>query len=335
MAAYTFDLHEEFHRIRQKGFPIYALTRDEMRGKLRSLLKYDRTRLIKEGVVGQTMHALGLAWHYQPHSWEIACGKKMPTPMAVFTDDKRLRTALEQCRTSDKPPTDADVRRVLRMSKGAQGVSNFRPTAAAALFDRFLPAAGGVVWDMSAGYGGRLLGAIASPRVTKYVGTDPASLTMDGLCEMTTDVVPIVQRLGYTTPDIELYQCGSEDFTPAPNSLLMAFSSPPYMGHEKYSAELTQSYIKFPTKEEWLHGFMGQTLRNCRIGLKPEGKLVINIAGVDSYPKLHTDFVALATSSGWVHEDTLYLRLSKPWGTPREVDETHKLEPIYVFRKAR
>jgi hypothetical protein len=334
MAAYTFDLHEEFHRIRQNGFPLYTLTRDEMRDDLRSLLEWNRTGLIKNGDVGQTMHALGLAWHYQPHSWEVVCGE-MPTPMAVFIDDDRLRTALEQCRKSDKPPTDADVRRVLRSANRAQGVSNFRPTAAAALFDRFLPQEGGVVWDPCAGWGGRLLGAIACPRVTKYIGTDPSSLTMTGLREMATDVVPMVQRLGYTTPDIELYECGSEDFTPAPNSLSLCATSPPYSSTEKYSDERTQSYIKFPTREEWLNGFIGATLRNCRIGLKPEGKLVVNIAGVKSYKNLHTDFVALAQSTGWVLEDTLHLCLSMGRGTRRGSTKKHKLEPIYVFHKAR
>jgi hypothetical protein len=336
MAAYTFDLHEEFYRIRQKGFPIYALTSNEKRDELQSLLRYDyNKRLFKDGCVGQSMHGLNLAWHYQPHSWNVSCGRRR-TPMDVFTDNVRLQKAIKKCRKADGAPTDADVRRVLRMSNGAQGVSNFRPTAAAALFDRFLPeAGGGVVWDMSAGYGGRLLGAIACPKVTKYIGTDPASLTMDGLREMATDVVPLVQRLGYTTPTIELYLCGSEEFTPAPNSLSLCATSPPYGPHEKYSDEPTQSYIKFPTREEWLHGFIGATLRNCRIGLKPEGKLIMNIAGVKSYPNLHIDFLALAKASGWVLEDTLHLRLSMGPGTRRGSTETHKLEPIYVFRKTK
>jgi hypothetical protein len=333
MAACTFDLRQEFHRIRQNGFPVYSLNRDEKRDELRNLLRYDHTGLIKEGVVGQAMNGLALAWHYQPHSWEVACGKRR-TPMDVFTDDDRLRRAIKKCRKADGPPTDADVRRVLRSANRAQGVSNFRPTAAASIYDRFLPNHGGVVWNMSAGFGGRLLGAFASARVTKYIGTDPASLTMDGLREMATDVAPMVRRLGYTTPEIVLHQCGSEEFTPAPNSLSLCATSPPYGANEKYSDEPTQSYIKFPSKQEWLHGFIGRTLRNCRIGLKSEGKLVINIAGVNCYPNLHIDFLALAQASGWVLEETLYLRLSMMPGIRRGSTGTHKLEPIYVFHKA-
>jgi hypothetical protein len=332
MAASTFDLYQEFHRIRQNGFPVYALNRDEKRHELMKLLRYDHTRLIKDGFVGQTMHGLGLAWHYQPHSWKVPSGS-MKTPMDVFTDDILLRRAIHKRLKMDGVLTASGLRKALRSSNGAQGVSNFRPTAAAALFERYLPQAGGVVWDMSAGFGGRLLGAIACPRVTKYIGTDPASLTMDGLCEMATDVVPIVQRLGYTTPEIELHELGSEEYTPRPESLSMCATSPPYYRAEAYSDEPTQSCVRFLTKDEWLRGFIGATLRNCRIGLKPEGKLVINIAGVKSYPNLPIDFVALAQASGWVFEETLHLRLSKMMGKRRGCNETHKLEPIYVFHK--
>jgi hypothetical protein len=211
-------------------------------------------------------------------------------------------------------------------------VSNFRPTAAAVLYNYFLPEAGGVVWDMCAGYGGRLLGAMSCSRVTKYIGTDPATLTMDGLREMVADVVPMARRLGHTTPEIELHPCGSEDFTPEPESLLMAFSSPPYFRAEAYSDEPTQSYIKFSSKEAWLHGFIGGTLRNCYIGLKPEGKLVINIANVKSYPDLEKDFVTLAEASGWKLVETLKLALSLMMGTRRK-GEAFKYEPIFVFSK--
>lgn len=61
----------------------------------------------------------------------------------------------------------------------------FTPTAAAAIYHKFLPEEGGVVWDMSAGFGGRLLGALACDRVDKYIGTDPNPLSVDGLREMT------------------------------------------------------------------------------------------------------------------------------------------------------
>jgi hypothetical protein len=250
-----FDCNQEFHRIRENGFPVYALNRDEKRKELMKLLKYDHTCLIKDSAVGQTMHGLALAWHYQPHSWEVSCSS-MRTPMEVFADSRLLRRAIAKRVKMDGLLTASGIRKALRSTNGAQGVSHFRPTAAAAIFNRFLPQTGGVVWDMSAGFGGRLLGALACPQVKKYIGTDPASLTMDGLWEMATDVVPMARRLGYTTPEIELHELGSEEYTPVPNSLSLCATSPPYYRAEAYSDEITQSYVKFPTGEEWLHGFL-------------------------------------------------------------------------------
>lgn len=188
------------------------------------------------------------------------------------------------------------------------------------------------MWDPSAGFGGRLLGALASRKVTKYVGSDPASLTMDGLREMRKELPLLMQGLGHEPPEIELHQCGSEDFQPEPESLDTVLTSPPYWSTEKYANESTQSYVKFPTKDEWMNGYMRQTLANAHTGLKANGTLIINIAAVKSYPTLATDFVILAEASGFKLERTLKLLLSAMVGT-RKQGEAHKSEPIFVFTK--
>ncbi len=63
-------------------------------------------------------------------------------------------------------------------------------------------------------------------RACKYIGTDPATLTMDGLCEMRDELPSMVEQLGYHAPEIELHKVGSEDYTPEPESLSMCCSSP-------------------------------------------------------------------------------------------------------------
>jgi hypothetical protein len=316
---------------RENGFPVYGLNLEEKFKQLKSLLRYDRSQLIENGNVQQTMHGLALAWSYFPHAWSVRCGEKR-TPLELFFDDELFPKAVAKCRQMHDRVADSTLRKTLRIFSGTQSVSNYRPTAAAAIYDHFLPKSGGVVWDMSAGFGGRMLGAIASRRVTRYIGTDPATLTMEGLCEMRDEVLPLANSLGFGGLEIELHKCGSEDFVPQRESLDLAFTSPPYMGHEEYSDEPTQSYIKFKTREEWLHGFMKQTLANCHIGLKPKGKLVVNIAGVKSYPTLHDDFVAMAEANGWKLEQTLQLCLSKMPGTGKR-ETAFKHEPIFVFRK--
>jgi hypothetical protein len=276
----------DFEHHRREGFPVYSLKRDQRRQELLELLVADHAGIIDaKGRIKQTMQGLALAWHYQPLAWTVRCGNRK-TPIEVFTDDQSFFKAIERRTKLGNAFSDGGLRKILRTFSSTQSVSNFRPTAAAAVYHRLLPEHGGVVWDMSAGFGGRMLGALACDRVDRYFGTDPSTYAMDGLREMAEELVPMAEQFGRRTLEVELRQIGSEDFVPERNSLDIRFSSPPFgPGHEKYSDEPTQSYKKFPTRHEWLHGFIGATLRNCAHGLKRSGILAINIASVAAYPR--------------------------------------------------
>ena len=272
------------------------------------------------------MHGLALAWSYFSHSWSVQCGTKK-TPMQVFKSDVDFKRAIgKRLKYGTGRITDAAIRKAVRSYSGAQGVSNFRPSAAAAVYHSFLPPKGGTVWDMSSGYGGRLLGAIACDVVSRYIGTDPCAKTIAGLRAM-------ARELGRDGLDIELYEVGSEDFLPERNSLDVCFSSPPYFDTEKYSSELSQSYIKFPTKEAWLDKFLGRTLDNCWYGLKSSGRLIINIANVKSYPALEADFESMALARDWKLESKLRYALSRMMGTRKSGSDPFKYEPVFVLKK--
>ncbi len=317
--------------VRSDGFPVYSLNFEEKWNEMRLLLNYNRTRLIDNGVIGQTMHGLALAWHYFPHAWSVQCGGRL-SPLETFGDEGRLRTALSRRERYGPLRSVSDLRKALRTVSGTQAVSNFRPTAAASLYDRYMPEGDGVTWDMSAGYGGRLLGAIASSRVKKYIGTDPASLTLDGLTGMATELQPTAEQLGGEATEIELHRIGSENFVPDRSSIQLAFSSPPYYGAEQYSSEPTQSFVKFTTREQWLNGFLGATLSNAHHGLAASGMLVVNLANVASYPNLTDDFLLLACRCGFRHVETLRLALSAIPGARR--GSAYKYEPVFIFEKA-
>jgi hypothetical protein len=318
------------NEVYEAGFPIYCFTFQEKRKKLLQFLKGDYRRIVRNGVIGQNMTGLALCWSFFPHSWSVQCGD-MLSPMQVFSH--HLEDALARRRAIDKCKTAGDLRKALRTYSGAQGVSNFRPSAALALYNRYLPKEGGAVWDMSSGFGGRLLGAMACHKVKKYIGTDPATLTHQGLCAMRDELLPMMDTMGYRIPAIELHHIGSEDFPPESESLDCCLSSPPYSSHEKYSDEPTQSYIRFPTNELWMNEYMRMTLENCRVGLKPDGWLVINVADCSSYPTLTSDFLALAKRMGFRLVETLQLALSKMVGTDKW-SATHKYEPVFAFRKS-
>jgi hypothetical protein len=321
-----------FDEVRSAGFPVYSLTMEEKWHEMQLLLNYDRTRLIEGGIVGQTMHGLALAWHYFPHAWGVRCGGRL-SPLDTFAADERLQNALSRREKYGALKSESDKRKAIRTVSGTQAVSNFRPTAAAAIYDRYMPEGDGVTWDMSSGYGGRLLGAIASSRVRKYLGTDPATLTFDGLSEMAVELPPMAEYLGVERTEIELHKISSENFVPDRGLIQLAFTSPPYWNVEQYSDEPTQSFIKFPTPDAWLNGFLGATLSNCHHGLATDGKLIVNIANVPSYPNLTEDFRRLARRCGFRLIETLQLALSAMPGT--RSGSPYKYEPVFVFTKAR
>ena len=302
-----------------KEFPYYPTDHTWRRKEFNQFLQY-QDNLWENKDIKQTMHGLALCWSYMPHSWAVQC-KGMNSPLQTFEND--IKKVLKKMNQMGHGTTPSGMRKTLRIMTGSQGVSNFRPTAAHAIYNRFLPD-GGTTWDMSGGYGGRLLGAIKSQ--INYIATEPATETVKGLKEIIVDW-SVVSNIFRKVPHFEIVQKGSEDFLPDKESLDLCFTSPPYFNTEKYSDEETQSYIKFPTKDEWTDGFLRKTIQNCRYGLKRNRYMLINIANVSSFKNLEDVTVKTAEQEGFVHEDTYRLTLSKISGNG------FKYEPIFVFRK--
>jgi hypothetical protein len=270
---------------REKGFPHYDLSMEKRIKDFNTIIKFDRSNMIENKVVKQTLHALGLTWHYFPHHWSIKVGT-MKTSVDVWESDelfdKAIRSRLKwggfyYDQNNQPNLTEANMRKALRTYSGVQRVSNFRPSAAAAIYDAY---AGDVVWDMSCGFGGRLLGSIISPKVKHYIGTEPASQTMNGLVSLANDFAHL------TDTKVSLNKLGSEDFIPDKDSLDLCFTSPPYFDTEKYSDEDTQSSIKFQTVTQWDENFLRPTIANCHYGLKSKAKMILNVADVKTHKTL-------------------------------------------------
>jgi hypothetical protein len=317
------ELTEEiFCYHREKGFPYYFLTEEEKEREFERLIKCDYEKVLNEKTVKQLMTGLALAWSYFPHAWEVRCNTKH-TAYEIFHDDELFRKAIRRKLERGPCRTDADLRKAIRTYTTAQAVSNFRPTAAGAIYEHF--AGDGVVWDMSAGFGGRLLGAMTSNAVKTYVGTEPSAETYDGLQEMTRDFFNFYKD---SDKKVELIKVGSENYLPDRNSLDLCFTSPPYFDVEKYSGEHTQSYIKFTTQKTWLYKYLGATIRNCIFGLKNDGYIIINIADVSSYRILCNDFERMI-----IKQMGLKLVTKLDYLISSIYNGGYKSEPLYVFRK--
>jgi hypothetical protein len=303
-----------FDHFRTVGFPYFP--KPDIDTEISKIKKYlSNNTIITDKIIKQTMHGLNICWYYFPHSWEVKCGN-MFSPMETFLDDVRFRKVIDKRMKFDTYISDGGMRKQLRIHTGTQSVSNFRPTSAYAIYEYF---GGGTVYDMSSGYGGRMLGAYLSDKVKKYIGVDPCKETFDGLNLLKND-------LNYK--NCELYNIGSENFLPEENSLDLCFTSPPYFDTERYSNEDTQSWKKYPTKDLWLNDFLFTTVKNCIHGLKSGGHIAINISNVKSYPNLQTDFMDMMNRFHEIdYKETLMYTLSA-------INKGgFKFEPIYVFTK--
>ncbi len=309
-----------FAHYRETGFPYFKTTKEFRDNEFRKLAAYDFKRTIdrKNRVIGQSMHGLSLAWSYFPHSWNVECNG-LRTPLAAFNDDKILKAMIKKRMIMGDNMSDNGLRKMMKLYSGNQSVSNFRPTAAAALYSIFAKR-GSAVWDMSSGFGGRLLGA-AIARVN-YIGTDPSTRTYEGLKKLAADYCGGIEVL--------LHKLGSEVYTPPPESLSFAFTSPPYFDLEKYSDECSQSYVKFPSIDEWCEGFLAPTIMACHIGLKKGGVMALNIANTKKVADIEARAIFIASSVGFKVRPEWKLALSNP---AMKNKTGFKYEPIYIFQK--
>lgn len=311
-----------FNYHRKKGFPHYNIPQHQRIQQLKTLKSFDENTIYKDGKLDQTMHGLSLAWTYFPHWVDVECGNNTMKPIDYWNDDIKLKEIIRktwkwQLKHGNGTFTLNRLRQNFKIYGGNQSVSNFRPSVAKWIYNNY--ANGGVIWDMSCGWGGRLVGFLASNSV-KYIGTEPSTKTYDGL-------VKLNQELNGDDKIVELHKLGSEVFKPEAESLDLCFTSPPYFDTEKYSDEDTQSYVKYPTKDKWIDGFLRETIENCYYGLKWDKCMLINIANTPKYKDIEQKTIEISENIGFKHIDTLYLILSSVAG------KGQKLEPIFVFKK--
>ena len=318
-----------FRYYRKYGFPHYTIRDDEKYKHIKKLKKFNVDTIFLDNKIVQTMHCLRLAWTYFPHFWEVRCGGAKMSPMEIFLDDDKLKSTIrktwnfelkhykgEEGRNKNKFHENR-FRQSLKIYSGTQSVSNFRRTAAKLIYEKF---GGETIWDMSCGWGGRLLGFLSAKNTKHYIGTEPSTKTYDGLLKMKKD-------FSYLGKQVDIYKLGSEEYKPKKESLDLCFTSPPYFDTEKYSDEDTQSFKKFPTEDGWVNGFLKKTMENCYYGLKKDSYMLINIANTPKYKFIEDETIRISKELGFTQEDTVQLTLSSVMGAG------YKYEPIFVFRK--
>ena len=323
-------VHQVYQYWKKQDFVYYPQDKKYRKKQFKKFMKTnDRNSLDFSNKIFTFNHlGLSLCWSYFRHAFEVRCNKLL-SPYDCFNNKtifknairKRLSGVFFEKKSVAELSNQSDaskqiIHTMLRRVTGAQMVSNFRPVTASMIYKIFCDE-GNVVWDMSSGWGGRLLGSIKSK--VNYIGTDPSAKTIQGNKQL-------AKEFGNKRNTYELHQCGSEEFTPDHNSLDFAFTSPPYFDTEKYSNEKSQSYIKFDSINKWKTKFLKKTIQNAYYGLKLNKFCVLNVADVKNYTTFERDTVSIAESVGFKKVDRFDYQLSSQ-------QDAFKTEPFFIFKK--
>lgn len=284
---------------------------------------------------GRELERTLLGYHvadtYHPHRFEAhGNGMMSPVEAVVRADDKVLRKCLERdFLYNGKVTTELGY---LSIVSGVQEASNFRPGIACLLYRKYCPE-GGTVLDTSTGYGGRLVGFIASQNVERYIGIDPNTKTYEGNKRLAEDML-VFDR-------VKLIHKPAEEVVPSTVGLVdMCLTSPPYWNREVYSTESTQSSIRYPTFVGWVDNFLFPVMDLQYKCLRVGGVSVMNVADIKSSGKkpkfpLVAETIKAAEEVGFKYEDTWHMSMAAAVNSTAWATSAIKSEPCLVFRKGK
>lgn len=173
------------------------------------------------------------------------------------------------------------------------------------------------VLDISAGWGDRLLAAIALD-LERYVGADPNTALKAGHDAMMKRFAPgKADRFKIIYAPFEDAELGLEKFD-------TIFTSPPFFDFEVYSNLPGQSVQNFQDQLSWTVDFLFLSLTKAWQRLSPEGYMAIHIADVFKTKVCE----AMCLFCEWRLEKCKYLGLLGSAGSVSE-----KVRPIWVFQK--
>ena len=254
-----------FDFYRHNGFPYRNLPLHLQKQKLNSLYDLEGEQLVKNSICSD------VADTYHKHRYTLnAIGMK--SPLKAYNRDIDLKKAI-RIEIESGAKLKGEYFATLSLVNGTQACSNFRPAFAKYLYDRFCNK-DSIVLDTSTGFGGRLLGAMCSKKVSKYIGIDPSIKTHNANIKMS-------ETLGFKDK-VELINLPAEDvdIDKYKKSVNFSFTSPPYFVKEEYADEETQSFKRYSQYQDWIDKFLKKMILLQYSSLKNNSYNLINIADV-------------------------------------------------------
>ena len=312
-------INEAFQYYRKKGFPFPNLTLFECMQEINKLASLDMEKLKTSKV------AYKVADTFHTHRFE-GSALNMKSPMKAFENDKDLKKAL----SFEYPKIKSNAIHFITMVNGTQQCSNFRPAFALYILKKY-GIDNDIYLDPCSGYGGRLVGFLAS-NYKMYIGTDPSKKSYEANLE-------IKEKLGSKKEILQYDECFEDlDLSAFKDKIDIVFTSPPYFNKEVYDGEnKKQSMNKFVEYENWKEGFLKQLISKSFYALKKGHYFILNIEDILQKGiryNLVEDSIELAQKIGFKYEGIEKFDL--PDRTRIENDEKVKVEAyesVIIFKK--
>jgi hypothetical protein len=157
--------------------------------------------------------------------------------------------------------------------KSSRECTQFKPTLAYFVYKYFRCRR---TLDISAGWGDRLIGAMAAD-LEKYTATDPNLSLKQGHEGMKKTLLGADFESKAHKFSI-IYEPFEDATFPEDMSVDLIFTSPPFFDFEIYTQSETQSTSRYPNQSDWLQSFLFPVLEKAWKLLEVEGHLVVHIA---------------------------------------------------------
>ena len=310
-------------------FPIYYFNHSGIVKEIKKVIAKKDVQFVGNTLTTQSSQGLLLLDYLFPNLHFVEAGNSTDNCMySRFYDDYKLAKCLKRHMKTYDSFTNMRTPFFMYGRFFWNTATNFAPMRAKAIYEKFCPA-GGVVYDYSCGFGGRMLGCLSSKNNYPYIGCEPCTDTYNNLNQLGGFIEEVTKRKNF----FQIHHQCSEDLQLAPQSVDFAFSCPPFYGLERYSTEETQSVNRFPEYQNWLEGYVRPTIRNCYNALKDTGLYGVDITDIiwkNKKYSLVADWCRIAEEEGFVFEDK-YSIVSR---SRKDDKESSNTEHIYIFKKS-
>jgi len=304
-----------FCQVTARGFPYVTISNEE-RKSLFAGLKSSQAKISEDSIISSSGSFNAIANSFMNHRYELKV-KNNKSPYEIFIDKHLLKEVLNLQLKSGPNINNGNIRAALSVYKG-QGVGQFNTLYAKTLLDKYCVSNGNVL-DPCAGFGSRLIGCVASGR--NYYGIEPAPMTYKSLVQIKEWLTNINSNNSVTLFE----ECAENHLYPA-NFFDIALTSPPYFNKEEYAYDEKQSFIRYPTLNMWLEGFLGPFIQKVYSSLKSGAVFILNIDDIDTF-KIVDKALDFSKICGFVHEATYFSAALKRPGAKLST------EPFLILRK--